>query len=114
MFLSFAKRSLENRGVAIGRYVIMPDHMHFFVRVPEDMRLGSCVGSLKQTITNHLLSGGATLPVWQRGFFDHLLRSDESYTEKWEYVYQNPVRARLVREAGDWPWAGECVRIDRA
>jgi len=35
-------------------------------------------------------------PHWQDGFFDHLLRSDESYGEKWNYVLQNPVRAGLV------------------
>ena len=32
----------------------------------------------------------------QEGFFDHLLRSYESYAQKWEYVRENPVRAGLV------------------
>lgn len=50
---------------------------------------------------------------WQRGFFDHLLRNSESYTEKWEYVRQNPVRAGLVRHPDDWPYQGEVVAIDR-
>jgi len=40
-------------------------------------------------------------PVWQRGFFDHLLRSDESYAEKWNYVRENPVRAGLAQSAED-------------
>ena len=53
-------------------------------------------------------------PVWQRGFFDHLLRSDESYTQKWNYVRDNPVRAGLVTNADDWPYSGEIVLIDRA
>jgi hypothetical protein len=34
------------------------------------------------------------------------LRGDESYTEKWEYVKANPVRAGLVREPEDWPYQG--------
>ena len=46
-------------------------------------------------------------------FFDHVLRSDESYSEKWNYVRNNPVRAGLVQNADDWPYAGEIIRIDR-
>ncbi|HSP44953.1 MAG TPA: hypothetical protein VLO30_03075, partial [Chthoniobacterales bacterium] len=52
-------------------------------------------------------------PVWQRRFFDHVLRSDESYTQKWNYVRENPVRAGLVMNATDWPYAGEIIAIDR-
>ena len=44
--------------------------------------------------------------VWQEEFFDHVLRSHESYSEKWNYVEQNPVREGLVENAGDWPYAG--------
>ena len=39
----------------------------------------------------------------QEGFFDHLLRSHESYAQKWEYIRQNPVRAGLVKFAEDCP-----------
>jgi REP element-mobilizing transposase RayT len=51
---------------------------------------------------------------WQPGFFDHILRTDESYGEKWNYVRENPVRAGLVRTAEEWPYQGEIVVIDRA
>ncbi len=45
--------------------------------------------------------------AWQAGFFDHVLRSSESYGEKWEYVRMNPVRAGLAARPEDWPYAGE-------
>ena len=41
---------------------------------------------------------------WQEGCFDRLLRSDESLSEKWEYLRQNPVRAGLVEDPDDWPY----------
>ncbi len=44
--------------------------------------------------------------VWQREFFDHVLRSDESYSEKWNYVRENPVRAGLVPRPEDWKYHG--------
>jgi len=52
--------------------------------------------------------------LWQPGFFDHLLRNDESYAQKWEYVRQNPVRAGLVDSAAAWRYQGKIVTIDRA
>jgi putative transposase len=45
--------------------------------------------------------------VWQEEFFDHVLRSRESYNQKWHYVKENPVRAGLVEQSDDWPWQGE-------
>ena len=47
-----------------------------------------------------------TPPLWQRGYFDHVLRSEESYAEKWAYVRDNPVRAGLVDSWEAWPWQG--------
>jgi hypothetical protein len=45
--------------------------------------------------------------IWQEHFFDHMLRSSESYSQKWDYVRQNPVRAGLVASADERPWQGE-------
>jgi REP-associated tyrosine transposase len=55
-----------------------------------------------------------SLGLWQPGFFDHILRTAESYVEKWNYVRENPVRAGLVQTANDWPYQGEIVVIDHA
>ena len=112
-FVSFATRAHLEQNVAVGRYVIMPDHVHFFVRRPDDLELGRWVGMLKQALAKQIAPAG-TLPIWQRGFFDHLLRSDESYAQKWNYVRENPVRAGLVKKPDDWPYSGEIVLIDRA
>ena len=68
---------------------------------------------LKQALAKHIALTG-TSPIWQRGFFDHVLRNDESYEDKWNYVRENPVRAGLVTKADDWPYSGEIVLIDRA
>jgi putative transposase len=110
-FVSFATRAHLEQNVAVGRYVIMPDHVHLFVRRPNDLELGRWVGMLKQTLAKQIAPG--TSPIWQRGFFDHVLRSDESYGDKWNYVRENPVRAGWVTKADDWPYSGE-ILIDRA
>ena len=107
-FMNFANAAIE-RGIAVGRYVIMPDHIHLFVSGHYDFVLDQWVRALKRTLS---ISIDAPRPHWQNGFFDHLVRHNESYSEKWEYVFENPVRAKLVKQADDWPWQGEIEAID--
>ncbi len=106
----YARCAIANFDVALGRYVIIPDHLHLFVRGHQDFALSSWIGGLKRAISVALHSSR----LWQPGFFDHVLRSDESYAEKWNYVRSNPVRAGLVDAADEWPYQGEIVIIDRA
>ena len=75
------------------------------------MTLSRSVQALRSVLGKELLRLGIQKPHWQEGFFDHLLRSGESYAEKWDYVRMNPVRAGLCRDAGEWPYHGEIVAI---
>lgn len=63
--------------------------------------------AFKRGISQSLCEAGVVGPHWQKGFFDHVLRSEESYSEKWDYVRLNPIRAGLVVQAEDWPYWGE-------
>lgn len=111
-FRAFSFRAHQERDVAVGRYVIMPDHLHLFVAFPpEGITLSKWVQSLRTILGKELLRVGFQKPHWQEGFFDHLLRSAESYSEKWDYVRMNPVRAGLCKKPEDWPYQGEIVSI---
>jgi putative transposase len=112
-FRDFAIRGQHDRHIAVGRYVLMPEHLHVFVCGPTDFKLDQWMRMLKTTLRKKLQELGHEPEFWQRGFFDHLMRNLESYTEKWEYVHQNPVRAGLVSRTEDWPFQGEIVAIDR-
>ena len=112
-FVGFAEQAYWVHKIAVGRYVVMPDHVHLFVRGPDDFQLGPWVGMLKQALAKHTALAG-TSPIWQRGFFDHVLRKDESYGDKWNYVRENPVRAGFVNDPDEWRYSEEIVVIDRA
>jgi len=103
----------EKRGAFVGAYVLMPDHFHLFVWFNgSDLSLAIWVKSLKNRLSKDLRERGVATPHWQKGFFDHVLRSGESYTEKWNYVCENPVRAGLVQTAESWPYAGEIFPLE--
>jgi putative transposase len=111
IFRSFCIRA-EEHDVAVGRYVIMPDHVHLFVAIPATgITLSEWIHALRTVIGKQLLRLGIQKPHWQEGFFDHVLRSAESYSQKWDYVRMNPVRAGLCAIPEDWPYQGEILRL---
>ena len=107
-FVEFAREG-QRRGSSIGRYVIMPDHIHLFVRGSWDTALAQRVRLLKRKLSKSIQQNQ---PHWQEGFFDHVIRRKESYSQKWRYVRENPVRAGLVSSAADSPWQGEIVILE--
>ena len=122
-FVQYSQRAYEYH-IGIGRYVIMPDHIHVFVRLGtgSETTLSDWIKGVKRHLDAAIIAAGhprlaapARKPVsfWQPGFHDHLLRHSESYAEKWNYVRENPVRAGLVKAADEWSFAGEIALIDR-
>ena len=93
----------------VGRYVIMPNHVHFFCAPGNEAEdLSVFIKFWKEWTSKKIKREcGIEGHVWQREFFDHLLRSEESYVQKWDYVLNNPVRAGLAKDANEWPWQGE-------
>jgi REP element-mobilizing transposase RayT len=100
-------------GWRVGRYVIMPDHVHFFCcDLREEHQLSLFVGKWKEWTAKYARARlSIAMPLWQAEFFDHVLRSSESYGEKWNYVRENPVRARLVTCAEEWEYQGELAEL---
>jgi putative transposase len=81
--------------------VLMPDHLHTMMSFNPVPGMRKTVSAWKQ------LAARRWRIKWQRDFFDHRLRNDREYSEKFAYVSENPVRAGLVAQAKDWPhrWA---------
>jgi putative transposase len=92
----------------VGRYVIMPDHIHLFCSpaILPVQSLGKWIRFWKSHVTRNSTDPKG-FPVWQRHFWDTQLRRGESYEEKWQYVVENPVRAGLAKRSEDWPYQGE-------
>ena len=122
-FIDFSHAGHRTKGIAVGRYVIMPDHAHIFVAGPPSFRLEQWGRMLKQALGRLVKpragSTGASQKrpysrdgIWQRGFFDHLMRNSESYARKWEYVRMNPMRVGLVKDPEDWPFQGQIVPLE--
>jgi putative transposase len=111
-FRQFGKKGAES-GALIGDYVLMPDHVHLFVSIDARQRcLSAWIKALKGSMSAELKRSGHAPPFWQKGFFDHILRSGDSYSAKWEYVRSNPIRGGLVAQCKEWPYAGRIFDLE--
>jgi REP element-mobilizing transposase RayT len=57
-----------HRNILVGRYVLMPDHVHFFVSLAPDQELSVWMKSLKNALSKTLRNKGHAAPHWQKGF----------------------------------------------
>jgi REP element-mobilizing transposase RayT len=88
----------------------MPDHVHLLLTPLSDdngnayslIEVLQAIKGVSAHSVNRAL--GRSGPVWQDESFDHVLRSDESFDEKLEYLRQNPVRRGLVAKPEDYRW----------
>jgi len=94
----------EAQAWLVGYYLLMPDHLHLFC-APHDLSF-----TVERWITYwerqfRRLHQNPTCR-WQPNPFHHRLRREESYSEKWQYVRENPVRKGLVSNPDEWPYQG--------
>ncbi|HEX5352980.1 MAG TPA: transposase [Rhodanobacteraceae bacterium] len=86
-------------------WVLMPDHVHWMIRLGRADTLEAVVNRLKSAsarAANRTLRRDGSL--WARAFHDHALRAEEDLRRSARYVIANPVRARLVERVGDYPF----------
>ena len=79
------------RGVE--KYVVMPDHVHILVRIANGpMRASAPTASLTKLIRSFkaLCTKAAGHPLWQRGYYDHIIRDENDFFRCWKYLEENP------------------------
>ena len=94
----------ETSAWLVGRYIIMPDHIHLFAAATAiDIEFKNWVKYWKSQFTKrHKVADHR----WQTDDWDTRMRSGRQYEEKWEYVRYNAVRHELVSSPEEWPHQG--------
>src|SRR5262245_50378740 len=88
-------------------YCVMPDHVHLVLEGLTDRSdLRRCVKLMKQRVGYVARKEFRVLHLWQKGYYDHILRSRHAVEDAVRYVLENPVRAGLARGTGEYPFAG--------
>ena len=99
-------RNADHFEFAVLAYVLMPDHAHVLAEAEsEHSDFTGFVKRFKQT-TGFAYRQQTGQPLWQHGYHQRVLRSDEATEAVVRYILENPVRARLSTELGQYPFAG--------
>ena len=88
-------------------YCIMPDHLHILLSLTDDYQksLQNWVASFKRYTARVINELFAIKPLWQKNFYDHIVRKEESLLKIAEYIVNNPVRKGMVSRWDKYPYS---------
>jgi putative transposase len=99
----------QQMGFKLYSYCLMPDHFHALISMGSSGKsLGEICGAFK-SLTTRIFWRRQQGKLWQRQFFDHIIRNEEDFFETREYVWMNPARKGLVETPDEWRYSG---RVD--
>jgi putative transposase len=91
--------------LAVHAYCFMPDHVHVLVAgTSEAARLRPFVAAWKQH-TGYEFARAFTARLWQPGYFERVLREEETNEVVARYVVGNPLRAGMAARIGEYPYS---------
>ena len=93
--------------------VILPEHLHAVWTLPADdsdfptrwmlIKAGFSRGLIKDERINSSRMKKGERGIWQRRYWEHLIRDDRDYEKHVDYIHYNPVKHGHVKRASDWP-----------
>jgi putative transposase len=103
------RQARADHGVAVLAYCVMPDHLHLLLENESGIDLIAFLQRFKSVTTRLSWRNGFEGAIWQRSFYDRILREDEDPAEQVRYILDNPIRAGIAETWGEYPWAGSFV-----
>lgn len=83
-------------------HVLLHDHIHLLVAPTGPVRIPATVACFKRAVTAVTM---APKPLWQRRYYDHIIRDDDDFRRHLDYIHYNPVKHGLAEHADEWPWS---------
>lgn len=121
LFLKILEEVRRRYHFAVIGYVVMPEHIHLLISEPDRGTPSTVMQVLKQRFARRVLretrrrtasAQGSlrqesleTRHVWQRRYYDFLVRTERKRVEKLRYIHRNPVKRGLVLEPDQWAWS---------
>ena len=79
--------------ITVDHAVVMPNHIHLLLQINTDIDGRPMAAPTISTVINQtkgIISKKAGFSVWQKGFYDHVIRNDNDYRDIWNYIEGNP------------------------
>ena len=106
---------MRSHPFTIHAWVVLPDHFHCVVELPQDDSDFATRMRLIKTRFSKLIAPNENRSavrvrrvergIWQRRYWEHLIRDDKDFAAHMDYVHINPLKHGLVKRVGDWPYS---------
>ncbi|MDP2681543.1 MAG: transposase [Deltaproteobacteria bacterium] len=106
--LSLLKGCASDYRFKIFAYCFMPDHLHILLQGEEDSSLKEFMRIFKQK-TEWCFKKNRQKALWQKSYYDHVVRKDEAIEGISRYILGNPVRKGMVNDFRDYPFSGSMI-----
>lgn len=81
--------------IKVDKYQIMPNHIHLIIFIYEDSNgrtqfaptISRIIKQFKGSITKQI-----GFSIWQKSFYDRIIRNEKEYQEVWSYIHNNPLK----------------------
>lgn len=86
--------------VSVDKYCVMPDHIHMILSINTDEDGRQIAAPTISTVVGHMkrwVSMRIGCSIWQKSFFDHVVRNREDYDQIWNYIENNPLKYFLFQ-----------------
>lgn len=114
--LRFAFKKIQcNHPFKIDAISVLPDHLHFMMTLPkEDVDFSQRLNLIKGTFSRQIAPYESISlsrkkkrerGIWQRRFWEHLIRDEQDYEDHINYIHYNPVKHRYVSQPSQWPYS---------
>ena len=99
----------------IDAFVVLPDHLHAIWTLPSDdadfatrwmlikSAFSHCIAINERRSASRISKGERG--IWQRRYWEHLIRDDADFERHVDYVHYNPVKHGHVSQASEWPYS---------
>ena len=109
------QRVMKAYPFVIDGIVMMPEHMHICMTLPSDdinysQRISFIKGAFSRQIEpiefmNSSRKTKRERGIWQRRFWEHLIRDEQDYERHLDYIHYNPVKHGHVKSPSQWPYS---------
>src|SRR2546421_6203143 len=108
--LEILRETAASRDFAVHAYCLMPDHLHLLVEGLSPISDFLNFIQAFKVRSSRAFHKSDDSQLWQRYFFDHVLRKTEAFESVCLYIWANPVRAGLAKQLGEYEFAGSFTR----
>ncbi len=109
------RKCIQKRAFYIDAWVVLPEHMHCIWTLPEGdtdysnrwkiIKTHFSKGLPKQERRSQVQIKRGERGIWQRRFWEHVIRDDRDFEKHMDYLHFNPVKHGLVNSVVDWPYS---------